>query len=190
MIPHPSASSSPDHEESEGDTLGAVLQQGGRVLVVLLRLHRGVVQHRCQQVYLHFAIFTPNLGILCCFYVVLNIFRIFSDNLATLFAPLLSMMSEVEIWYERTTNTNSWEKLKKKKEKLCTDEASSPVQWQNCKEEPTDQISNSSAKYFAQLNHIECHIFKGEWFTHRKSIFICSVSASKNSVKCNEGVCN
>ena len=67
MIPHPSASSSPDHEESEGDTLGAVLQQGGRVLVVLLRLHRGVVQHRRQQVHLHFAIFTPNLGILCCF---------------------------------------------------------------------------------------------------------------------------
>ena len=55
-MPSSSASSSPDHEESEGDTLGAVLQQGGRVLVVLLRLHRGVVQHRRQQVHLHFAI--------------------------------------------------------------------------------------------------------------------------------------
>ena len=43
----------PDHEESEGDALRAVLEEGGRVVLLLLRLDRSVVQHRRQEVHLH-----------------------------------------------------------------------------------------------------------------------------------------
>ena len=48
----PQLQDSPDHEEAKGDALRTVLEQGGRVLVVLLRLHGRVVQHRRQQVHL------------------------------------------------------------------------------------------------------------------------------------------
>ena len=48
----PQLQASPDHEEAKGDALRTVLEQGGRVLVVLLRLHWRVVQHRRQQVHL------------------------------------------------------------------------------------------------------------------------------------------
>ena len=48
----PQLQDSPDHEEAKGDALRTVFEQGGRVLVVLLRLHGRVVQHRRQQVHL------------------------------------------------------------------------------------------------------------------------------------------
>ena len=46
------AVSSPDHEETKSDTLWAVFQGQGSVVVVVFRLDWGVVQHRGQQVHL------------------------------------------------------------------------------------------------------------------------------------------
>ena len=44
------AISSPYHEETKSDTLWAVFQGQGSVVVVVFRLDWGVVQHRSQQV--------------------------------------------------------------------------------------------------------------------------------------------
>ena len=57
------------------------------------------------------------------------------NNLAALFAPILSLMSKVEILYERTTNTNSLEtaQTSDKRETYDSVKQTSFTHWQMCK---------------------------------------------------------